>query len=75
MHNNCLALFIMPPSLDVLSKRLKSRGTDSKENIITRLDKASQEIALKDEFDHIIVNDNLEIACQETLKLIESFIK
>ena len=58
-----------------MSKRLKSRGTDSKENIITRLDKASQEIALKDEFDHIIVNDNLEIACQETLKLIESFIK
>lgn len=75
MQSNCLAIFIMPPSLNVLSKRLKLRGTDSKENVITRLEKASQEIALKDEFDFIIINDDLEIASKETLELINNFIK
>src|SRR5690242_5749805 len=55
-----LSLFIEPPSIEELEKRLKARGTESAESLKARIEKASSEITYKDQFDHIIVNDVLE---------------
>jgi len=70
-----LALFIMPPSVEELERRLKLRATDSEENILKRVAKARQEIALADQFDNIIVNENIEQAIAETENLIRTFLE
>ncbi len=58
-------IFIMPPSIEELEKRLRSRGTESEDVIQKRLREARHEIAQKDIFDHIVVNDSLETAQAE----------
>ncbi len=70
----CLSLFIMPPSLEVLAERLVGRGSESDESLQKRLDKAEEEIARNQEFDVVILNDDLEIACEETQDVITNFI-
>jgi guanylate kinase len=60
-----LTIFILPPSLAELEQRLRQRGTDSEKAIAIRLKNAKEEIAAKDEFDHIIVNDVLADAITE----------
>ncbi len=69
-----LAIFIKPPSIKVLKERLLNRGTDSKGNIETRLKKAEFELGFEKEFDVTIVNDKLEEAQQETLRVIRNFL-
>ena len=69
-----LTLFIQPPSIDELRRRLVSRGTDSPEKIEQRLAKAGQELAYAPEFDQIIVNDDLAAAQAKAESLISSFI-
>jgi guanylate kinase len=71
----CLSVFIMPPSVDVLRERLSGRGSESEVKIEIRLDKAEEEIAQNQKFDTIILNDNFEIACEETQEVITNFIK
>jgi len=71
----CLSIFIMPPSLEVLQERLVARASESAESLQKRLDKAEEEIAKKQEFDSIILNDNLDIACKKTMEVIRNFIK
>ena len=71
----CLSVFIMPPSVDVLRERLSGRGSESEEKIKIRLDKAEEEIAQNQNFDTIILNDDFEIACEETQQVITNFIK
>ena len=70
----CLAIFIMPPSIDVLKERLSKRGSESEKSLQIRLDNARKEIEKNNEFDAIILNDNLNIACEETKILIQNFI-
>lgn len=70
----CLSIFIMPPSIDVLRERLSGRSTESEEKIEIRLNKASKEISRNQEFDTVILNDDFEIACKETLEIIQNFI-
>ena len=70
----CLAIFVMPPSIEVLEDRLNQRGSDSKENIQIRLNKAANEISKSKDFDHIIINDDFNIACIEAKKIITKFI-
>jgi guanylate kinase len=60
-----VTIFIMPPSIEVLLQRLKSRGTDSKKVIETRLENAKGEMARKDLYQYVIVNDDLEQAKKE----------
>jgi len=72
--NEALAVFVMPPSIEVLKERLVSRGTDTEEDIKTRIDKAEYELTFSDAFDEIIINDNLERAKFETIELVKSFI-
>jgi len=70
----CLSIFIMPPSIDVLRERLSGRSSESEEKIEIRLNKASEEISRNHEFDTVILNDDFEIACKETLEVISNFI-
>ena len=69
-----LSLFIQPPSVEELRRRLTGRGTDTPEAIENRLAKAEYELTFAPQFDHIIVNDDLETAEKETLALIRSFL-
>ena len=71
----CLSLFIMPPSLEVLAERLIGRRSESDESLQKRLDKAEEEIAQNQQFDRVILNDDFEIACDETVEIITNFIK
>tara|TARA_B110000467_G_scaffold74351_1_gene67425 strand:- start:20 stop:583 length:564 start_codon:yes stop_codon:yes gene_type:complete len=70
----CLSLFIMPPSVDVLRERLSGRGSESEAKLEMRLAKAEQEISKNQEFDKVILNDDFGIACEETIEVITNFI-
>ena len=74
-QNQALSIFIMPPSIKELRKRLEGRGTDTQEVIEDRLAKAEYEMTFAPKFDHIIVNDNLETAKEETLKIVQQFLQ
>ena len=73
--DDALSLFIQPPSVEELRRRLEGRGTDTPEAISERLAKAEYEMTFASQFDRIIVNDDLETAKQETLRVVESFFK
>ena len=68
------SVFIMPPSVEELERRLIGRGTDAPEVIAKRVAKASSEIERAPEFDHIVVNDVLEEAIAATCAIIDKFI-
>lgn len=63
-------VFIAPPSREVLEQRLRGRGTDSEESIALRLDNAAAELAAADSYDYVVVNDDVEKATEELLKVI-----
>lgn len=73
--DKALAIFIQPPSIDELRKRLESRATDSKEVIQSRIDKAAYELTFKDQFDVCVVNDSLKSAIKETEEIVQTFLK
>ena len=73
--DDALSLFIQPPSVAELRKRLEHRGTDTPEAIEQRLAKAEYELTFAPQFDHVIVNDDLEKAKQETLRIVSDFLK
>ena len=64
------SLFILPPSLDQLRKRLKSRGTDSDERIEIRLKRFQQEIEFQNKFDQVMINEDLELAKVELINIV-----
>lgn len=72
--DEALSLFIQPPSVEELKRRLEGRATDSAEAIQERLAKAEYEMTFAPQFDHVIVNDDLETAKQETLRLVKAFL-
>lgn len=67
-------IFILPPSIEELRHRLEGRGTDSPEIIEERIGKAEYELSFADSFDNRVVNDNLDVAIDQTHELIEDFI-
>ena len=69
-----LTLFIELPSVSELRKRLESRGTESAESLAARINKAAYEISFKDQFDKVIINDDLEKACNEASLIVAEFI-
>lgn len=69
-----LAIFILPPSLEVLEVRLRGRNTDSEESVKKRISKAAQELQQADSFDVKVVNDNLDVAVDKVTSLITDFI-
>ena len=71
---NCLSIFIMPPSIEVLRERLAGRGSESEESLQKRITKAAAEIARNQEFDKVVLNDDFQLACEEVKQLITKFI-
>lgn len=69
-----LAIFVQPPSLEVLKERLRGRGTDSEEKLTERFAKAETELAYADKFDVILKNFDLDTACAEAEDLVVNFI-
>ncbi|RLD25891.1 MAG: guanylate kinase [Bacteroidetes bacterium] len=72
--DNALAVFVKPPSIKTLGKRLNERGTETIESMAKRIEKAVSEMGYADQFDKIIVNDDLEIAKVEAEKLVGNFL-
>jgi len=72
--DKALSLFLVPPSIDVLKKRLKKRGTESDETLKTRLERAEKEIKYADRFDVIVKNDDLEIAYKNVKDAVTNFM-
>ena len=63
-------IFVMPPSLDELSNRLKRRASETGEDVEFRLSRAEEEMAQSHQYDHVIFNDDLDVAFQELKKII-----
>ena len=72
--DEAMSLFIQPPSVEELRRRLEGRGTDTPEAIENRLAKAAYELTFAPLFDHVVVNDDLAVAEAETLSLVEAFL-
>ena len=72
---NTLSIFIEPPSVEELKNRLLSRGTENEESLNVRVNKASYEIGFKEHFNEIIVNDDLEKACEKATVIVASFLQ
>lgn len=72
--SRALSIFIQPPSVEELRRRLEGRATDAPEVIEQRLSKAAYELTFADKFDHVVVNDDLAEAEAEALKLVSDFL-
>ena len=73
--DRALSLFIQPPSIEELRKRLEGRATDAPEVIQSRLDKAEFELGFAERFDKVIINDDLATAQQEVAAVVSEFLK
>ncbi len=73
--NETLAVFVKPPSVDELKRRLKERKTESEDKINMRIAKASIELATAPQFDYVIENNDLDTALQEAHDLVANFLK
>jgi guanylate kinase len=71
---NTLSIFVEPPSVDELKIRLQARGTETEDTLRARVNKAAYEISFKDQFDEVIVNAELEVACEQASKLVADFL-
>jgi guanylate kinase len=69
-----LSIFVQPPSIEELKRRLEFRNTESPEALQDRLSKASYEISFRHHFNNIIVNDNLQNACEEARHIVSEFL-
>jgi len=72
--DQCLSLFIKPPSLEVLKQRLQNRDTESKESLSLRIERAKKELTYADRFDRIIINDDFETAYQQVKQAVIEFM-
>jgi guanylate kinase len=70
-----LSIFIQPPSLAELKNRLEARGTETPESLTMRLDKALLEMSFSNQFDKIVINDQLEKACEEVARLVAAYLE
>ncbi|MFZ9694590.1 MAG: guanylate kinase [Chitinophagaceae bacterium] len=73
-YPNSLAIFVEPPSMEILKERLEGRGTETLTSLQDRLSKASFEMRFRNEFDKIVINDSLERACREVEGWIRSYL-
>ena len=73
--DRALSVFIQPPSVEELRKRLVGRATDAPEVIEQRLAKAEYELTFADKFDKVIINDDLDVAKAEAYQIVSEFLK
>lgn len=71
---DAMSIFVMPPSIEELRRRLEGRGTDAPEVIEKRIAKASFELTKAPEFDRQVINDDLEVAVSEVAEIVKNFI-
>lgn len=69
-----LAIFVKPPSLEILEDRLRKRSTESEENLQQRLSKAAQEMKYISRFDEVLINDELDATCKNARKIVSQFL-
>lgn len=72
--NQALSIFVQPPSVEELENRLRARSTETEEKIQMRMSKARQELALADQFDEIVLNVDLDEACQKAEQIVLDFV-
>ena len=70
-YPDVLSIFVLPPSMDTLEKRLRDRNTEDEETILERLGQAKREIGCKDKYKYVVVNDNLDDAVDEILDILK----
>jgi guanylate kinase len=70
-----LAIFVKPPSREILFERLKGRQTESPESLKKRIGKAAQELDFEEKFDAVLINDNLEKTLETAKKMVSDFIR
>ncbi|MGI6323319.1 MAG: guanylate kinase [Bacteroidales bacterium] len=73
--HKAISIFIMPPSIRELERRLLNRGTDDPSGISTRIKKAAEEMTMADQFDNIVINDKLDIAKKDIFNLVTDFLE
>lgn len=73
-EDECLSIFIQPPSLQTLKERLIARGTEDEETLRLRLERAEEELTYADRFDRTVINDDLDAAYQEIKELVSDFM-
>lgn len=69
-----LSIFVQPPSLEELENRLRKRGTENEYKIQQRLDKSAKELVYAQDFDVILVNDDLETSKREVVRIVKQFL-
>ena len=74
IYKDAFLIFIEPPSIDVLIDRLKNRRTESEEDLGKRIERAKMELSLKNKFDFIIINDDLELAFEKSIKVFNKIL-
>ena len=74
-NGRALTVFIRPPSLEALKERLERRGTETPESLAKRLERARLEMQFADQFDAVVVNDDLDRAVKETVQIVQSFLQ
>ena len=71
---NSLFIFIKPPSIEELQRRLESRGSENKDSLYARISKAAYELSFVNQFDHVIENKDFDTACHEAEQVVKDFI-
>jgi len=69
-----LSIFVSPPTIEALEERLLLRGTETAETLRTRMDKAGQELAYSTRYDRILLNDDMQRACEEAHEVVNAFL-
>ena len=72
--NQCLAVFIKPPGIESLLERLRKRNTESEETLKTRRERFEKELAFEDQFDVVLVNDDLQMALHKAEQIVIDFL-
>jgi len=72
--DECLSIFVKPPSIEVLESRLRNRGTESEESMKIRLERVQMELAQADSFDAMVINDELDNAYNQLKHFVEPFL-
>ncbi|MFT4970059.1 MAG: guanylate kinase, partial [Chitinophagales bacterium] len=74
LGDKALAIFIAPPSVEILKYRLSGRGTETEESLNKRLSKSIDELEFKNQMDTFVINDDLELAFNELNEKVDEFI-
>lgn len=72
--DNVMAVFVRPPTLEILHQRLINRNTETDESLKKRIEKSDYEWTFAEKFDRIIINDSLEEACNEAMQIVNDFL-